>query len=81
MARTKGAGRALAMNEQAHALAVHEVVLGFAGIVRNVIEKGQLYTGEDLRKSRADRLRENLPIRKSAVDRGAHGTEVSFPEG
>lgn len=43
-------------------------------------EKRQLCAGENFRKGHPHRVRENLPIGKSAVDRRAHGTEVSFAD-
>ncbi len=76
MARTEGARRALAVHVELAPLAVHDMLLDLAGVVRDVVKQRQARFRDDLREGLAHEMREDLPVGQRAVDRRAHGAEI-----
>src|SRR5262245_5414855 len=81
MSGAEGAGRALAMDEQARPLSIHHMLLGLAGVVRNIVQERQLGLRMNVAESLPYEMGNDLAVGERAVNSGSHGAKIGFSDG
>src|SRR6516165_8251599 len=76
MTRAEAAGCPFAMNEQLPAFTIDNVPLNLASVVRYVIQQRESRTWNDFDEGATNEMRDNLPVRQSAIRGGAHCAEI-----
>ena len=80
MARAEGARCALAVHIQAARLAVDRMPLLLAGVVRNVVDQGEMGPRHEVGEHLAGEVGDDLAVGQRAVDRRAHGAEIGLAD-
>jgi hypothetical protein len=76
MTWAEAASRTLAVNEQLSTFAVDDVPLNLAGIVGHIVQQREFDVWDDLNEGAANQMRDDLPVRQSAIRGGAHCAQV-----
>ena len=78
VAGPEGAGGAFSVGEQLSPSALNRVCLDLAGVVRDIEQELQLAIWKEVREYAPRIVAKDLAVGERAIDRGAHGAEVSL---
>src|SRR5437870_2705969 len=78
MARTKGAGRAFAMDVEAPRPVMDNVLLDFARVVRNVIEQFEPRLRKKMGEYLSREVAQNLAVCERAIDTRPHRAQIAL---
>ena len=79
MAGAEGSRRALAMDEETSGRPVDNMLLDFAGVMRNVVQQFERGLWQQVGEDLPHEVRDDLTVGESAIDRRAHRAEILLP--
>jgi hypothetical protein len=79
MAWAEGPRGPLAMDEEASGRPVQDMLLDFAGVMRDVVEQREGVLRQNICEHLPDEMRDDLTVGKRAVDPCAHRAEIILP--
>ena len=80
MTRSESTRGPFAMNVELTGVAIDEVRLNLAGVVRYVEKQGKLSVLEKLRENTPGQVSDDFAVRKRAVDGASHRAEITLAE-